>query len=181
MLVSTRQMSRAHALLNYYPAVSCNRKLLERVTTAKIQGVHMDEHLTWADQVAALLSSCYAALAVLRKLCNLAPYYVHKQLVESLVISATVNMLCVVIESTCGNVINVEAANSCGASNRKSGTSSPTWASVKVASWRRSLGRGSVWPNSVGRSKSSIASWIGSVERAPVCWEGGRGFRHRRH
>ena len=47
----------------------------------------MDEHLTWADQVTALLSSCYAALAVLRKLRNLAPYYVHKQLVESLVMS----------------------------------------------------------------------------------------------
>ena len=28
------------------------------------------------------------------------------------------NMLCVVIESTCGAVINVEAANCCGASNR---------------------------------------------------------------
>ena len=87
MLVSTRQMSRAHALHNYYPAVSCNRRLLERVTTAKIQGVHMDEHLTWADQVTVLLSSCYAALALLRKLRNLAPYYVYKQLVESLVMS----------------------------------------------------------------------------------------------
>ena len=32
------------------------------------------------------------------------------------------NMLCVVIESTFGAVINVEAANCCGASNRKSGT-----------------------------------------------------------
>ena len=53
MLVSTRQMSRAHALHDYYPAVSCNGKLLERVTTAKIRGVHMGEHLTWADHVTA--------------------------------------------------------------------------------------------------------------------------------
>ena len=66
-----RQMSRAHALHDYYPAVSCNGKLLERVTTAKIQGVHMDEHLTWVDHVTAL-SSCYAALAVRRKRRNLA-------------------------------------------------------------------------------------------------------------
>ena len=58
MLVSTRQMSRAHALHDYYPAVSCNGKLLERVTTAKILGLHMDEHLTWSDQVTAL-SSCF--------------------------------------------------------------------------------------------------------------------------
>ena len=87
MLVSTRQMSRAQALHDYYPAVSCKGKLLERVATAKILGVHMDEHLTWADHMTALLSSCYAALAVLRKLRNLAPYRVHKQLVESLVMS----------------------------------------------------------------------------------------------
>ena len=72
MLVSTRLMSRAHALHDYYPAVSCNGKLLERVTTAKILGVHMDEHLTWVDHVIALLSSSYAALAVRRKRRNLA-------------------------------------------------------------------------------------------------------------
>ena len=43
---------------------------------------------------------------------------------------ASVNMLCVVTESTCGAVINVEAANCCGASNRRSGTPSPLWAGV---------------------------------------------------
>ena len=83
MLVSTRQISRAHALHDYYPAVSRNVKLLERVTTAKILGVHMDEHLTWVDHMTCLLSSCYAALAVLRKLRNLAPYHVRKQSEES--------------------------------------------------------------------------------------------------
>lgn len=46
----------------------------------------MDEHLTWADHITALLTSCYAALAVLRKLHNLAPYHVRMQLVESLVL-----------------------------------------------------------------------------------------------
>ena len=67
--------------------MSCNGKLLECVTTAKILGVHMDEHLTWADHVTALLSSCYVTLAALQKLRNLAPYHVRKQLVESLVMS----------------------------------------------------------------------------------------------
>ena len=80
-------MSRAHASHDYYPAVSCNGKLLERVTTAKILGVHMDEHLTWADHVTALLSSCYTVLAVLRRLRNLAPYHIRKHLMESLVMS----------------------------------------------------------------------------------------------
>ena len=71
MLVSTHQMSRAQWLDEYYPAVSCSGKLLERVTTAKILGVHMDEPLTW----------------VFLKLRNLAPYHVREQLVESLVMS----------------------------------------------------------------------------------------------
>ena len=57
---------------------------------------------------------------------------------------ASMNMHCVVIESTCDVVIDVESANCCGASNRKSGTPSPPWAGVKVTNWRRSLGRGSV-------------------------------------
>ena len=77
----------AHALQDHYPLISCNGKPLERVTTTKILGVHMDEHLTWSDHTTALLTSCYAALAVLRKLRNLAPYHVRKQLVESLVLS----------------------------------------------------------------------------------------------
>ena len=61
-------MSQAQFLHNYYPALSCSGKLLECVTTAKILGVHMDEHLTWADHVTVLLSSCYAALAVFPKM-----------------------------------------------------------------------------------------------------------------
>ena len=85
MLVSTHQMSQAQSLDEYYPAVSCSGKLLERVTIAKILGVHMDEPLTWADHVTVLFSSCYAALAVFPKLRNLTPYHVRQQLVESLV------------------------------------------------------------------------------------------------
>ena len=52
--------------------MSCNGKLLERVTIAKILGVHIDEHLTWVDHVTTPLSSPYAALAVRRKRRNLA-------------------------------------------------------------------------------------------------------------
>ena len=73
------------SLDEYYPAVSCSGKPLERVTTAKILGVHMDEPLTWADHVTMLFSSCYVALAVFPKLRNLTPYHVRQQLVESLV------------------------------------------------------------------------------------------------
>ena len=64
----------------------------------------------------------------------------------------TMNMLYVVIESTCDADINVEVANCCGASNREL-PAQGTWAGVKVTSWRRSLERGSVWQNSVRRSR----------------------------
>jgi len=47
----------------------------------------MNEHLTWVDHLTALLSSCSAALAFLRKLRNLEPYLDRKQLVELLVMS----------------------------------------------------------------------------------------------
>ena len=55
---------------------------------------------------------------------------------------AIMNTHYVVTESTCDAVVDVELANCCGASNRKSGTPSPPWAGVKVTSWRRSLGMG---------------------------------------
>ena len=47
---------------------------------------------------------------------------------------AIMNILCVVIESTCDAVIDVEAANCCGASNRKSGMPSPPLAGDRVTS-----------------------------------------------
>ena len=90
ILVSTRQKSRALALHDYYPVMSCNEKLLERVTTDKIlsMGVHMDEHVTWADHI----------LRFFHPLCSIGgspetaqprtiPHHVRKQLVESLGIS----------------------------------------------------------------------------------------------
>ena len=45
----------------------------------------MQERLTWNILINELLTSCYGALAVLKKLRNLAPFRVKKQLVESLI------------------------------------------------------------------------------------------------
>ena len=67
------------------------------------------------------------------------------------------------MESTCAAVIDADAVNCCGASDLRSGTPSPPWTVVKVASWRTSSGRGSVWPKNVGSSRSSITSWTGSI------------------
>ena len=46
----------------------------------------MQEHLTWNIHINELVTSCYGALAVLKKLRNLAPFRVKKQLVESLIL-----------------------------------------------------------------------------------------------
>ncbi len=87
MLISTKQMSRVNNLDEYSGEIICNAKALERVTSMKILGMTFDEHLNWGEHITSLLSSCYSVLAVLRKLKNLAPYFVRKQLVETLIIS----------------------------------------------------------------------------------------------
>ena len=87
-------------------------------------------------------------------------------------------MLCVVIDSTYDVVIDVDAAKCFGASNLKSGMPNPPYAGLNVTSWRISLERDSILPNNVGRSKSSIASWIGSTQSSDdsiVC------MKHRRN
>ena len=61
-------------------------KALERVKSMKILGITLDKHLNWGEHITLLLSSCYAVLAVLRKLKNLPAFSVRKQLVETLVI-----------------------------------------------------------------------------------------------
>lgn len=50
-------------------------------------GVYLDQELTWQEHITNLLSSCYGALAVLRKLKNFSPYHIRKLLVESLILS----------------------------------------------------------------------------------------------
>ena len=47
----------------------------------------MQEHLAWNIHISELVTSCYGALAVLKKLRNLAQFRVKKQLVESLILS----------------------------------------------------------------------------------------------
>ena len=87
LLLSTRQMSRLHGLQDAAVQLTCNGETLERVQSIKLLGVTMDEHFSWIEHVKALLSSCYGVLSVLRKLRNLAPFHVRKQLGESLILS----------------------------------------------------------------------------------------------
>ena len=51
------------------------------------RGVYLDSILDWKEHVTKLLSSCYVALVVLRKMRHLAPFKVGKLLVERLTLS----------------------------------------------------------------------------------------------
>jgi hypothetical protein len=74
-----------HAGSLYAVVYNWRRELI--CCSIKLLGVTMDEHFSWIEHVKALLSSCYGVLSVLRKLRNLAPFHVRKQLGESLILS----------------------------------------------------------------------------------------------
>ena len=87
MLLFTKQMARVHSVQTASVNISCNGESLERVTRTKLLDVHMHEHLTWDIYINELVTSCYGALAVLKKLRSLAPFRMKKQLDESLILS----------------------------------------------------------------------------------------------
>ena len=87
MLLSTKQMARVHSLQTALVDISGNGESLEHATRTKLLGVHMLVHLTWNIHINELVTSWYGGQAVLRRLRNLAPFRVKKQLVESLILS----------------------------------------------------------------------------------------------
>ena len=87
MLLSTPQLARVHGLQDYQVNLTVDAKPLERVSSAKLLGTELHQSLRWNDDINAKISSCYATLSVLKKLKNIAPFNVRKQLAESLVLS----------------------------------------------------------------------------------------------
>ena len=88
MLFSTPQLARFHGLEDHQVNLSVDGiKPLERVSTAKLLGTELHQSLKWNHDINAKISSCYATLSVLRKLKNIAPFHVKKQLAESLILS----------------------------------------------------------------------------------------------
>ena len=84
MLLSTKQMTRVHSMQTASINISCNGESLERVTSTKLLGVYMQEHLTWNIHINELVTSSYGALAVLKKLRNLAPFSVKSREFDSI-------------------------------------------------------------------------------------------------
>ena len=89
MILSTPQMSRVHHLDEYDPNIVVSCQKLERTKSCKLLGVYINEHLKWDDHIKHTVSGCYATLSILRKLKYLAKYELRKQLVETLILSAS--------------------------------------------------------------------------------------------
>ena len=87
MLISTSQLARVHNLVDHQVNLVANGQTLERVSTARLLGTELHQNLDWNLDTNTKTSSCYATLSVLRKLKNLAPFQVRKQLAESLILS----------------------------------------------------------------------------------------------
>ena len=51
MLVSTKQLSSAHSLKDVHLDQGVNRTVIERVSTTKLLGTHISQHLKWEDNV----------------------------------------------------------------------------------------------------------------------------------
>ena len=76
-----------HGLDAMVPDVTVKGQTLERVKEFKLLGTWISDNLKWTNHVKYLVSSCYSVLSTLRKLKNLAPFHVKKQLAESLILS----------------------------------------------------------------------------------------------
>lgn len=87
MLISTDEMSRVHKLEDQVPRINANGEVLERVTLHKFLGVWIRDNLKWNEHVTKTVSSCFAALSAIKKIRNIAPKALKKQLVETLVLS----------------------------------------------------------------------------------------------
>ena len=87
MLFSTPQMARVHNLDDLQLKLAVDGHVLGRATRTKLLGTEMQQNLKWESDVNAKIASCYSTLSILRKLKNIAPFNVRKQLVECLILS----------------------------------------------------------------------------------------------
>ena len=87
MVLSTKQLSSARALEDLHMKIAVNNENIERVSSAKLLGTYINQHLKWEDNVEYICTSCYATLAMLRKVKNLLPFHIRKNLAQALVLS----------------------------------------------------------------------------------------------
>ena len=83
MLITTSQMANYHSLrtpdiMNINLGLGKNKDL-DVVDNYKLLGVHISNTFRWEKYINKTVSSCYASLAVLRNLRNMAPFELRKQ------------------------------------------------------------------------------------------------------
>ena len=87
MLITTSKMSRVHGLDTVVPDIRVKARAIEKVEEFKLLGTWFSDNLKWGCHIKHVTSSCYAVLSTLKKLRNLTPSHIKKQLAESLILS----------------------------------------------------------------------------------------------
>ena len=87
MVISSRQMAQYHQLDSSNKVnIKCNNKNKERVKEYKPLDIILDEHFELYSHVNKILKVGYSTLRRLKLLKRYAPYYLRKQLCESLIL-----------------------------------------------------------------------------------------------
>ena len=88
IMVISRHMVQYHQLDSSNKVnIKCNVKNMERVKEYKLVGIPLDEHFELHSHVNKILNDGYSALRTLKPLKPYTPYYLRKQLSESLILS----------------------------------------------------------------------------------------------
>ena len=87
MLLSSSKLSSYHELNNIDIDLRVGSISLERVSSAKLLGTHIDHNLKWEETVKQTSASCYRTLGILKKLRNFLPFHIRQQLFQALVLS----------------------------------------------------------------------------------------------
>ena len=90
MVISSRQMAQYHQLDSSNKVnIKCDNENIERVKEYKLLGIILDEHFELHSLTLhyKILKDGYSTLRILKLLKRYAPYYIRKQLCESLILS----------------------------------------------------------------------------------------------
>ena len=88
MAIASRQIAQYHQLDSCNKVnIKCNNKNIERVKEYKLLGIILDEHFELNSHVKNILKDGYSTLRTLKPLKRYTPYYLRKQLCESLLLT----------------------------------------------------------------------------------------------
>lgn len=83
----TKQLPSAYAIEHLNMKIAIKNENIERVPSTKLLGTYIDQHMKWEDNVKYICTSCYAILAMLRKVKNQLPFHIRKNLAQAHVLS----------------------------------------------------------------------------------------------